>query len=692
MRPVFCAAAGIALAVGPLTAWAQAFPPTAPTPAPITPAVFPPFQEATLPNGMRLLVVQSKKQPVVALSLSFAAGSAFDPAGKSGLADMVAGLLTKGAGKRSADEVAADIEGAGGSISASAGADFLTISADVLERDAKLAFDLMADAVIRPTLPDKELELLRTQTLSGLQLELSQPASIAARTLAKGLYGDHPYGRGSDPASVKAITRDDVAQFHKAHIRPSGALLVVAGSLSLADAERLATAAFGSWSGVPVAAAPPKAPPDRSATEIVLVHKPGAVQSNILVGNLTWKPTDPRSYAATVADKVLGGGANARLFMILREQKSWTYGAYSSLRRRKDVGTFQANTEVRTEVTDSALVELLAQLKRIGGEPIPAKEFEDAKNSLTGAFPLTIESASQVASQVSSAKLLGLPANYVATYRQKLAGVTVAAAQAAAKAAVRPSQALIVIVGDGTKIYEKVKGIAPVRLVAVDGSPLTPDDLTVKAAALDLAMDRLVARTDSFTIFVQGNPLGWQTSKVEKAGNVWTYSERVQIAAFLQQTTDVTFTDKLEMRSVHQAGKQGPQEGKIDVTYAGGRAKGLAISPSPGGPKTVNVDADVPPGAIDDNLIAFILPALKWASGAKFPVVVFQSGKGSATTLTIAVAGEESIKVPAGTFTAWKAEVTGGDSPVTVWVEKDGAHRLLKIALAGQPVDFQLVK
>jgi zinc protease len=668
------------------------FPTTPPPASPIKAAAFPPFQQATLPNGVQLLVVQSLKQPVVSISLSFAAGSAYDPAGKSGLAEMVAGLLTKGAGTRSAEEISAAIEGVGGSIAAGADADYLTVGADVLERDAKLAFELVADAAIRPAFPERELELLRTQTLSALQLELSQPASLAARAFAKVLYGDHPYSRKSDPASVKAITRSDVVQYHKDRVRPAGALLVVAGSLSLAEAQKLATAAFEGWTGAAASAVAFKSPPVRTATTIVLVHKAGAVQSNILAGNLTWMPSDPRSYGAAVANRVLGGGANARLFLTLREKKSWTYGAYSSLQRPRDIGSFVANTEVRTDVTDSALVELLSQLRRIGAEPIPAAELADATNSLTGAFPLSIESANQVASQVAAAKLRGLPADYVATYRQRIGAVTAADAQAAARAAVRPDQGLIVVVGDGVKLYDKLRTVAPVTIIAADGSPLTPADLVVKAAALDLAMERLVPRADSFAIMVNGNPLGWQTSKLEKEAGGWRYSERAQIASLFQQSTDVRFSESLDMRSVHQTGKQGGQDLKIDVTYAGGRAKGSATTPGQGGAKTTDIDAEVPAGALDDNLVSPILPALKWASGAKFNVLVFQSAKGTALTLSVAVTGEESIKVPAGTFDAWKADVTGGQAPITVWVEKSGAHRLLKLALVGQPIDFQLVK
>ena len=677
-------------AVIPCTASAQ-FPTKPPAPAPIKAAVFPPFQEATLPNGLKLLVVRNPKQPVTAVTLAFAAGSSYDPAGKSGLADLTATLLTKGAGKRSADEISAAIEAVGGTIGAGAGKDFLFIRADVLTGSAKLAFDLIADAAIRPTFADKELELARTQTLSALQLAQSQPASLASRAFAKGLYGEHPYARRADPATVQAITRADVIAFHSSRIRPAGALLVVAGSLSLAEAQKLATDAFGLWTGAPTAAAAFKAPPERAATEIVLVHRPGSVQSNIVVGNLTSTPNDPRNFGAAIANRMLGGGADSRLFLILREQKSWTYGAYSNLQQYKGLGTFEATAEVRTEVTDSSLVELLKQVTRIGDEPMPADEFSAIQNAMTGQFPLTIESAGQVAGQVVNAKLLGRPADYVATYRQKLSAVTPTEAQAAAKALFRRDAALIVVVGDGAKLYEKLKVIAPVKIVSADGDPMKPEDLTVKTALVNWDLSKLVPRSDSFTILVQGKSFGFQTTKLEKADGGWTYSEETRLAAFVQHKTEVRFTDKIVMQSVTQSGKTQGQDTKIDVTYANGHAKGTANVPGPEGIKTVNVDADVPAGALDDNILKPIFAALRWAPGAKFAIPMFQSGKGSATTLTIVVGGEESIEIIAGTFDTWKVNVSGGDSPLTMWVEK-GNGRVVKLALVGQPVEFQLVK
>ena len=688
--PVAIAGAALA-ALHPLALAAQ-YPTTPPAPAPIRAAALPPYQRATLPNGLRLIVVQNRKQPVVSVSLSFAAGSSLDPAGKSGLAELAAGLLTKGAGNRTAEEISAAIEGVGGTIGATADEDFLMLRADVLANDARLAFDLVADAAIRPAFPEKEVDLLRSQTLSGLQLELSQPASLATRALLRGLYGTHPYAQRPNAASVKAVTRDDLVAFQKVRLRPSGALLVVAGSLSLAQAQQLATAAFGAWSGAPAVAPVVPAPLSRVKTEIVLVHKPGAVQSNIVAGNLTWTPADRRHYAAAVATRLLGGGADARLFMILREQRGWTYGAYARMARRRAVGYFEATAEVRTEVTDSALVELLAQLRRMRAELISAEELDRVKNGMTGAFPTTIETANQVAGMVASAVLYGLPNDYVATYRQKIAAVTPAEVQQASGAAIRPDAALIVVVGDGAKLHERLKAIAPVSIVSAEGASLAPGDLVVKAGALDVALDRITARSDSFAIFVQGNPMGYQASKLEREGGGWKYTESTRLATFIQQTTEVRFTDKLVMQSVSQKGRVQGQDTKIDVTYAGGRAKGSAATPGPAGIKTVAVDAEVPTGAIDDNLLTTILPALKWADGATFTVPVFQSGKGSTTVVSVAVTGTEQVEVPAGTFAAYKAAMTGGESPFTVWVEKAAPHRLLKLAITGQPVDFRLVK
>lgn len=690
LRAAALTAAAFVATAAPLAA--QDFPNKPPAPMPVKAAQFPPFQEATLSNGMRLLVVENKKLPVISVQLAFPAGGSYDPNGKTGVADAVATLLTKGAGTRSAEQFSEAIEGVGGSISASADADYLFVSASFLAPDAPFALGLLADAVVRPSFVDKEVELARTQTLSALQLEQSQPDAIASRFFMKGLYGDHPYGRRATPETVKAYTRADLVAFHAARVRPSGALLVFAGDISLAKAKTLAESAFKGFTGAAPMPLKFAMTPTRTSTEILLVHRPGSVQSNILVGNLTWTPGDPNVYGAAIANQVLGAGANSRLFLILREQKSWTYGAYSSFARMKGTGYFQASAEVRTEVTDSSLTELLAQAKRIGSEAIPAKEFDDAKSAVVGHFPLEVETAAQVAGQVARARLLGLPNDYVQTYRQKLAAVTPAQAAAAAKAGIKRDAALIVIVGDGAKIYDKLKAIAPVKIVGVDGESLKPEDLTVKASALNVDANALVAQSDSFAVLLNGNPIGTQVSSLSKTANGWTWRETTAIPmAGVQQTTTLTFSAALEMQELHQTGTQGGQAAKIDIVYAGGRAKGKSTTPSQTGPKTIDVDAEMPKGAVDDNAIAPLVQVMKWSAGAKIPVAAFVSGKGALAPMSLNVVGEEKVKVAAGEFDAWKVELAGGEQPATFYVAKVNP-RILKIAVVGMPLTFERVK
>jgi zinc protease len=270
------------------------FPTTPPAAAPVRPAAFPPFQEATLANGVRVVLVENHRDPVVAFRLAIPAGDAYTPAGKEGLADMVATLVTKGAGTRSADEIAATIEGAGGSLNGFSGTDYLSVAGSVLSNNAALAMQLLGDAVARPTFPEREVELARQQALSGLQLQEGQPGSIASRAFNKGLYGAHPYGRSATPASVRGLTRADLVAFQQARLRPQGALLVVAGDITMPQLRTLAERSFAGWTGTPAAAPAMPAPPQRARTEILLVNRPGSVQANIVVGNLTTRRATPR--------------------------------------------------------------------------------------------------------------------------------------------------------------------------------------------------------------------------------------------------------------------------------------------------------------------------------------------------------------------------------------------------------------
>jgi zinc protease len=671
----------------------EPFPTRPPTPSPLTPAHFPPFNESTLPNGMRLVVIENHEQPSVSASLSFRAGSAYDLPGKEGLSALVAELLTKGTPTRTAEQIAAEIEGVGGSVSASSNEDFLTLSTDVLSDHADLAFELLGDVSRRSTFPADELELARTRYLSALDLELSQPEAVADRAFKKEVYGRHPYARSTSAEAYKAITRPDVAGFAGRRLRPSGALLVIAGDITPANARALATKAFGTWRGAPAATPVPPAVPAKRSTDILLVHRPGSVQANIVVGNPTFLPTDTGYYAARIATQVLGGGADARLFLILRERKSWTYGSYASLRRMRGMGHWEATFEGRTAVTDSALTELLHQIDRIRTEAIPDTELAAAKGFLVGSFPLTIETPRQVAQVVTTARLLGLAPDYLQRYRERLAGVSASRARAAAQRVYRRSAFTIVVVGDAKELYPKLKAIAPVRMVDIGGTPMELSQLNPIGGPVAYDRTQIVARSDSFQALVQGNAFGSQTATVAVSPDSITFTESTTLGTFVQQRTTLVLNADLTMRRSDQSGKIQNQPAEAHLTYAGGRVKGTSVSPQPGGtPKSLTIDTTVAPGTIDDNALSLLLPALPLEQGKSFNLNVFSSGEGVTKVVTVKVAGVETVSVPAGALPAYRLELSGMQLPVVMHVSQQSPRRVIRVAPTGAPIVFELVK
>jgi zinc protease len=661
---------------------------------PLEPAQFPPFVEFELENGLRVVLVQSEKQPVLSMQLAVLGGSLYDPNGKSGTADLVAGLLTKGAGARSAEQFAEAIERVGGTLTASASADFLAVQAAVLSADRELAFELVSDALLRPTFPETELELLRTQTLSSLALARSQPDAIAGRIFDRAIYGDHPYGRSADETTVRAISRTDVEEFHRARVRPAQALLVLAGAIDSVEAHRLAQQSFGAWAGRGATPPPARPAPQRQRTEIILVHRPGSVQSNIVVGNTTWLPTDTRSYALSLGNQILGGASDSRLFQILREEKGWTYGAYSGVDRYRGLGAFSAGAETRTEVTDSALVELLAQMRRMGTEMVPSEEFERQKETMVGRFPLQVETAQQVADQVARARLLGLATDYVQTYRQRVAAVTPEQMQAAARSGMRADAALVVVVGDGLALRERLEKIAPVTLVDVDGNPMATEAMTVTAQPLAIDPAALRASSDSFDVMVQGQNFGYQTTSLRRGPDGgWEFTEQSVLGPIIQQRTSVEFSSTLVMQSTEQGGRFQGNDLRLSVTYENGMARGEGITPGAQGMQNVNyANVAVPQGAVDDNLLVALLPYFQWEPNATVRVSVFASGKGVVEQRTFRVVAEEAVVVPLGTFAAYRVSYEGGEAPGTYWIESAAPHRVLKFGPAGVPLEFVRVR
>jgi len=684
-----------ALAV-PFPAMAQ-YPTTPPAAAPLRPARFPKFDTGKLPDGLNMIIVEHHKQPVVTVTLALPAGAAYVAADRTGLDGIVAELLTKGTESRTADQIAAQIEGAGGSIGAYSDNDFLRITVSALAENLPLAMNMLADVVTHSTFPAAEVELARTRALSSYQVELSEPEAIAQRIFAHEVYGDHPYGRNYTAATLRAITRDDVVGFYDAHVKPRGALLVVAGDVQAAAVRALAGRVFAAWKGTPAPAPAFPAIPARSSTEIVLVHKAGAVQSNILAGFTLITPRDPAVYPLTIMNKILGGGTDARLFLILREQKSWTYGAYSQFTRPLGLGTFLANAEVRTPVTDSALAELLHQLDRMRNEVPADSEIASARSYLVGNFPLTIQTPEQIANAVAAARLRGLPDDYVPRFRDRLAAVTPAQLGAADKRYLTTDKMVVVVVGDGTKILDGLKRLGTVRVVDVEGKPMAESDLSAAPSAIAWAADRLAPSSYTYRVMVQGNAMGQASSAMERASEgdraVVRITSSMNLGGMVSQSDTMT-VDAATLAPLHlrEAGSQGGQQMSMSLDYQGLHVAGHVHVPSREGVHDAAVDTSLAQGTLDQTVFSALLTALPLASGAHWLVNAYDGTEGTVRPLTATVVGEDSVTVPAGSFACWKLALTGGQFPINFYITKTAPYLIAKYELVGPPVVFELTQ
>ena len=445
---------------------------TPPPPLPVGELSLPQIVESRLSNGLLLIVVSRTDLPLLSLQLVLPGGQAVEPADRAGLAQAVAGLLTRGTASRSAGEIAAAIEGIGGSLGAAATIDDLSVTASVLVEHADLAFELLGDVVLNPSFPQDELDGYRRRALVGLRSALANPGQVASRAFDAIVYGPHPYGRLATEPSLQALTREAVIDYYRAQATPTDAFLVVIGDMAPEEAARRAEATFGGWSasGRAADAAFPPAPL-RSDRAVYLVDRPGSSQAEVLVGHLGIRGNSPERFPLVVANQVLGGGASSRLFRNLREEKGYTYGVYSGFSFPRDVGDFVVGAAVRGDVVEPTVREVLAELERLRAEPTPAAELAVAKSYLVGSFALRFETDQALAGQIVSLKLRGLPIDTLRAYIPSIEQVDTAATREAALRQIRPDEVAIVVVGDAATIRDGLARIAPVISIDADGRP-----------------------------------------------------------------------------------------------------------------------------------------------------------------------------------------------------------------------------
>ncbi len=441
-----------------------------------------------LKNGLKVFVVENDKVPVVSYTLSLD----LDPlveGEKAGYASLAGDLMSAGTTNRTKAEIDEAVDFIGASLSTRASG----MQASSLKKHSDELLDLMTDVLYNPSFPTEELEKSQKQMLTGLKSQKDDPKAIDSNIKSVLRYGkNHPYGEILTEESVQAITVDDLKSYYNTYFRPNIAYLVIVGDISVKEAKKQAKKYFASWESKEVPTYKYDMPKAFEQPKVVVANKDGSTQSNVSLSyNINLKPGHPDAIKARVMNQVLGGGSfSARLFQNLREDKGFTYGAYSSLSSDELVGSFNAGASVRTSVTDSAFTEIIYEMKRMRTELVPSDDLQLVKNSLTGSFSRSLEDPVTVARFALNIEKYNLPEDYYETYLEKLNAVTPEDVKAMADKYITPENALILAVGDVPNMK------ASLQKFAKDGKVMMYDFYgnEVKAMPLpaDLTADKVI--------------------------------------------------------------------------------------------------------------------------------------------------------------------------------------------------------
>ena len=436
----------------------------------------PKAQEGDLSNGVHVIVIEDHRAPQVFFQLGVdGAGGYYDPPPIPGLASFTAALMREGTTTKTSEQISEQLErlAAGVNVGAGPASTFATVSGSGLTNNLDTVLALMADVLMHPSFQQAEIDRYKARQRGLLMQSRAQPSFLAQERLSQALFGDHPLSRvAATPAALDALTRDALVEFHRAHYVPDRAFLAVAGDISLAEAKAKAEAAFGGWQKSGAAPQAQHDPAPTSASSISLVARPDSKQTNIRVGAQSIQRTSPDYDALTVANYVLGGGPTGRLFEHLREQKGYTYGAYSAFSATRVVGSWTASTDVRPEVTDPAFTDLMDEIRQMREVPLTDKELAVAKRALISSFALQLENPNGILNHYVESYIYKLSPDYWDKYPDRINGVTAADAQRVAKKYWAPDRLQIVAVGDATKVEPTLKKLGAVQVFDADGKPI----------------------------------------------------------------------------------------------------------------------------------------------------------------------------------------------------------------------------
>jgi predicted Zn-dependent peptidase len=414
--------------------------------------------------------------PTFNMQMVILSGGLSDPSDYRGLASFTASLLREGTKTRDSKAISEQVDALGATLGANSGFSSMTtnVSASGLVESLDQTLDLFADVIRNPTFPQAEVDRYKTRTLAQLQLFRSNPQFLAQEQFNRAIYGtNHPASVvTAPPDSLKKLSSKDLAEFHAKYYRPNNAILAIVGDVTMKDIMPKLEKAFGNWEKGDVPSTSIPAAPAQGESKIYLIDRPGSVQTVLQLGTLGIERTSPDYFAVLLADRVLGGGPSGRLFLNLREDKGYTYGAYSGFGGSKFRGTWISSSEVRTDVTEGAMKEFMYELKRLRDEKVPADELENAKRAIVGSFALSLEQPQSLLQNIITQKLYNLPVDYWDTYPQKVDAITAEEVQRVAQKYIDLGHLQVVAVGDASKARDVLTKYGKVEVFDADGKPV----------------------------------------------------------------------------------------------------------------------------------------------------------------------------------------------------------------------------
>ena len=442
-----------------------------PGPDPAPAASFPDYRTETLPNGLKIFVIEDDRKPTVTLRLIIRSGSVAEGS-KKGTASFVAGLLNRGTERRDAAAFALEMDSMGVKVEASGGEDAISVAASGLTKYTDQILDLFADAVLHPGFPADQFAKLQRKTLSALEMEKQQPSSLAGKLAGKVIYGSFPYGDYLKPEDVASLQREDLVAFHHTHFLPNNASLAIVGDVKTDAILPLIQKAFGAWQKGEVPQLHLPEVPTQKGLTIHLVDKPGSVQSNIIVLSNAPPRNNPDLPELNVVNATLGGGFSGRLFQNLREKHGWTYGSASNFDYKKLAGAFEATAETRNEVTGPAVAEILKEITRMRDEPAKEEEIALQRQYNVGNYLMSLENTSRTAQRVQDIDLYGLPPDFYKTYAHRMSVTTPAQVGELAKKYLTAENVAIVVVGEAKEIQPELEKIGKVIVYDQELNPV----------------------------------------------------------------------------------------------------------------------------------------------------------------------------------------------------------------------------